>query len=306
MKNKKNILIVGGTGFIGSNLVQKAIKLNYKVYSLSKNKYKKKINKVTYITLDLKKKKKLFEVINSINFEYVIYSSGYIQHKDFNIEGFAYINENINNFNNLIETINLNHVKKFLNICSSDEYGVSTAPQKESSIKVPTTPYALLKNYNSSLLKSLNLKKKLNYLNVYTFLVYGPGQKLDRFIPALINTLLQNKTFLLKSPKYNRDFIYIDDYTDIIFKCLKSKKTTNMDINIGSGKIINLQMVAQNIYSKINLGKLKILKTKSKKDKIYNLYPNLYKMKFLFKKWKPKYNIDYGLNLTIDYYKTLK
>ena len=40
-----------------------------------------------------------------------------------------------------------------------------------------------------------------------------------------------------------------------------------MDINIGSGKIINLQMVAQNIYSKINLGKLKILKTKSKKDK---------------------------------------
>ena len=95
MKNKKNILIVGGAGFIGSNLVQKAIKLNYKVYSLSKNKYKKKINKVTYITLDLKKKKKLFEVINSINFEYVIYSSGYIQHKDFNIEGFAYINEKL-------------------------------------------------------------------------------------------------------------------------------------------------------------------------------------------------------------------
>ena len=57
MKNKKNILIVGGTGFIGSNLVQKATKLNYKVYSLSKNKHKKKINKVTYITLDLKKKK---------------------------------------------------------------------------------------------------------------------------------------------------------------------------------------------------------------------------------------------------------
>ena len=66
----------------------------------------------------------------------------------------------------------------------------------------------------------------------------------------MINTLLQNKTFELKSPKYNRDFLYIDDYTDIIFKCLKSKKATNMDINIGSGKIINLQMVAQNIYSK--------------------------------------------------------
>ena len=42
MKNKKNILIVGGTGFIGSNLVKKATKLNYNVYSLSKNKYKKK------------------------------------------------------------------------------------------------------------------------------------------------------------------------------------------------------------------------------------------------------------------------
>ena len=38
MKNlKKNILIVGGTGFLGSNLINSAVKNDYKVYSLSKN-----------------------------------------------------------------------------------------------------------------------------------------------------------------------------------------------------------------------------------------------------------------------------
>ncbi len=306
MKSKKKILIVGGTGFIGNNLIQKAIKFNYQVYSLSKNKHKKKINKVTYILQDLNKIKKLSAVINSIKFDYVIYSSGYIQHEDFNNKGFAYINENINNFNNLIESINLNHVKKFINISSSDEYGASRAPQKESLIKIPLTPYALIKNYNSTLLKALNLKKNLNYLNVYTFLVYGPGQKLDRFIPDIINKFLHNKTFLLKSPKYDRDFLYIEDYTDIIFKFLKTKKINNMDINIGSGKAVNLEKVAKNIFSKIKLGKLKISKIKLKNDGVNNLYPDLTKMKFLLKNWEPKYKLDDGLNLTIDYYKKLK
>ena len=190
MKNKKNLLIVGGTGFIGQNLIEKALKLNYNVFSLSKNKIKNQINNVTYIRQNLNNKNKLIESINSIKFEYIIYSSGYIQHEVFNDKGFKYINENINNFNNLLESINLNHVKKFLNISSSDEYGISEAPQKELSFGSLITPYALFKTYNSSLLKTLNLKNKLNYLNVYTFLVYGPGQKVDRLIPAMITTII--------------------------------------------------------------------------------------------------------------------
>ena len=307
MRNKKNVLIVGGSGFIGHHLMLKIINLNYNVYCLSKNKIKNKIKKVNYISQNLNNKNKLFKSINLIKFDYVIYSAGYIQHEVFDKKGFQYISYNIKNFNNLIESIDLKNVKKFINISSSDEYGISKAPQKESQYGVQLTPYSILKNYNSSLLKTLNLKYKLNYLNVFTFLVYGPGQNIDRLIPAMITNFLNNKLFVLKNPKFNRDLLYIEDYVDLIIKLLRSKKIINMNINIGSGKIINLAKLAKIIYSKINRGSLNIPENNIiTNSDVKDLYPNLKKLKTHIKNWKPKFNLDYGLNLTIEHYKKFK
>ncbi len=307
MRTKNNILIVGGSGFIGNHLILKFINLRYNVYCLSKNKIKNKIKKVIYIRQDLNNKNKLFKSINIIKFDYVIYSAGYIQHEVFDKKGFEYISYNIKNFNNLIESIDFKYVKKFINISSSDEYGIIKAPQKESQYGVQLTPYSILKNYNSSLLKTLNLKYKLNYLNVFTFLVYGPGQNIDRLIPAMITNFLDDKLFVLKNPKFNRDLLYIEDYVDLIIKLLRSKKIINMNINIGSGKVINLAKLAKIIYSKINRGSLNIpeINIITNSD-VKDLYPNLKKFKKYIKDWNPKFNLDYGLNLTIEYYKKIK
>tara|TARA_Y100001970_G_C14211565_1_gene847249 strand:- start:823 stop:1746 length:924 start_codon:yes stop_codon:yes gene_type:complete len=307
MRTKKNVLIVGGSGFIGHHIILKIINLRYNVYCLSKNKIKNKIKNVIYIRQDLNNKNKLFKSINLIKFDYVIYSAGYIQHEVFDKKGFEYISYNIKNFNNLIESIDLKYVKKFINISSSDEYGISKAPQKESQYGIQLTPYSILKKYNSSLLKTLNLKYKLNYLNVFTFLVYGPGQNIDRLIPAMITNFLNDKLFVLKNPKFNRDLLYIEDYVDLIIKLLRSKKITNMNINIGSGKVINLTKLAKIIYSKIKRGNLNIPENNIiTNSDVKDLYPNLKKLKTHIKDWKPKFNLDYGLNLTIEYYKKFK
>ena len=303
----KTILIVGGTGFIGHHLAIRALRLNYKVYCISKYKNKKKIKKIIYIQQNLNNKKKLFKAINHIRFNYVIYASGYIQHELFNKQGFDYINENIINFNNLISSLNLKSIRKFINFASSDEYGLAKAPQKEKITQLPLTPYSLIKRYNSALLKTLNLEFDLNYINIYTFLIYGPGQKTDRLIPLMIANFLNNKSFFLKSPKFIRDFLFIDDYTDLITILMESKKIINIDINVGSGKKIYLSEIAKKIYSKIKKGKLKIsTKNISSKHQVEKLFPNLQLMNKYLYKWKPKYNLEDGLNLTIDYYKNLK
>ena len=80
---KKNILIVGGTGFIGFH-ISKLLKKKNKVFSLSKNKPKKNrwLNGVKYIFCDIFYKKKLYKKLEKENFDYVINLGGYVDHSN--------------------------------------------------------------------------------------------------------------------------------------------------------------------------------------------------------------------------------
>ena len=78
----KNILIIGGTGFIGYHLAKKCLKKNFKVTSISKNRPKKIrfLKKVKYIICDINNKKILKKIDN--NFDYVVNLGGYVDHKN--------------------------------------------------------------------------------------------------------------------------------------------------------------------------------------------------------------------------------
>ena len=81
---KKKLLVVGGTGFLGSHVCREAIKKNFKVISVSSKKTKfNKIKKVKYIKCDISnstiiQKKLNFEV------DYIINFGGYVDHSDKN------------------------------------------------------------------------------------------------------------------------------------------------------------------------------------------------------------------------------
>ena len=80
---KKNILIVGGTGFIGYHLAKKAIQKKFSVTSLSTKPAKKirYLKKVKYIYCDISNKQKLKNVIKK-RFQYVVNLGGYVDHSN--------------------------------------------------------------------------------------------------------------------------------------------------------------------------------------------------------------------------------
>ena len=86
MKNKQTILIVGGTGFIGSHLVRKAKKLNLNTIILTKS-GKKPNDKIflsaKFIKADFTNKIDLNKKISKLKINYVINSGGYINHELF-------------------------------------------------------------------------------------------------------------------------------------------------------------------------------------------------------------------------------
>ena len=81
MSLKNNILIVGGTGFIGYHLAKKCLKKGWRVTSISSKKplTRRYLPKVKYIICDITKKRSLNKKIKK-NFSYVVNLGGYVDH----------------------------------------------------------------------------------------------------------------------------------------------------------------------------------------------------------------------------------
>ena len=81
---KTNILIAGGTGFIGRHLCKKCTEKKWKVYSISTKlpTKEKKVNGVKYLVCNLYDKKKLKRIIKKKKFDYVVNLGGHVNHEN--------------------------------------------------------------------------------------------------------------------------------------------------------------------------------------------------------------------------------
>ena len=129
--NKKNILIVGGTGFIGYHLAKKAIQKKLIVTSISTKPAKKirYLKKVKYIICDISDKKKLTKVIKK-KYDYVINLGGYVDHTNKK----KTLNSHYIGCKNLADIFIKKSPKFFLQIGSCVEYGFNESPQNENIV----------------------------------------------------------------------------------------------------------------------------------------------------------------------------
>ena len=157
MSGKESVLIVGGTGFIGMHITREAINLGFHVLVLSKNATPLlgRINDVEYISVDITLEGELFNKINGRTLHYVINLGGYIDHSNYTEGGDQIFNVHFNGVKNLVNCINKDHLKSFIQIGSSDEYGGNLSPQSECQRESPISPYSFAKTAATHLLQML-------------------------------------------------------------------------------------------------------------------------------------------------------
>lgn len=300
--NKNNkLLIVGGTGFIGSSLAKKALIKGYKITIISKKKpiISDRLKKIEYIDVDIRNKKILFSKLKNKSFNYVVNLSGYVDHKEYFNGGKKVFDTHFNGTINLVNCINKKNLLSFVQIGSSDEYGSNKAPQKETQRENPISTYSCAKVSATHFLQMLFRIHKFPVVILRLFLVYGVGQKNNRIVPQVIHSCLKNKSFPTSAGNQLRDFCYIDDVVESIILALNSKESLGEVINIASGKPIQIKQVVSSIVDKIKLGKPNFGKVKYRNLENMKLYADISKAKKILR-WKPVVKFNKGLELTIN------
>ena len=300
---KKKILIVGGTGFIGFNLIKKLNTRKFEIFSLSRNKPKndKKVSYVKYIYCNISNTKKLNYIFKEKFFDYVINFGGDIDHKN-KIKVYA---SHYLGTKNLANIFKKKKIKKFIQIGSSIENGKIKSPQRVNIIKKSSelkSHYGRSKHLATKYLLSLYKNFFFPVTVLRLFQVYGPHQDTSRLIPFVISNCIKGNNFPCSSGTQYRDFTYVDDVNDLIIKSLDNSESNGKVFNVASGKAIKVKKVILDIKNIINKGNPEFGKIQMRKDEINKIYANIKSTKKIFD-WEAKIIFNDGIKKTINYFK---
>ena len=316
----KRIIVTGGLGFIGSNLINLLIKKNYFVVNVDKVNYasnfyntrnfSKKSN-YKFVKLDINNRSK-FKKILKLHKPVAIFNLAAETHVDRSIDAPAeFIKSNIVGVFNLLEVFReftkKNKKTKLIHISTDEVYGdILKGRSKETDPYKPSSPYAASKASSDHLVYSYVRTFKLNAMITNCSNNYGPHQHPEKLIPKLIYNIINNKPLpLYGKGKNSREWIFVDDHCEALFKVFKNG-TKGEFYNIGSNININNFDIAKLLIniskSKIKLGKnvkIKFVKDRPGHDFRYALDSKKVLKKL---KWKSKVNLKKGLENTFNWY----
>ncbi len=314
----KKILVTGGSGFIGSNLVNYLIKKNYFVINIDKlayssNTYNKPQNRnYKFFKLDINNKNQLKKIIEKYKPE-CVFNIAAETHVDRSIDSpFQFMHSNIMGVFSLLEVIKnfskKNKKIKLVHISTNEVYGdIKINRSSEKYPYNPSSPYSASKASADHLIKSYVRTYNLPAVISNCCNNYGPYQFPEKLIPKMITNILNNRSLPIYAKGQNsREWIFVEDHCEALYKIFKKGKIGE-SYNVGSNlnlKNIDLVKMILKIFKRKGFKLGKNVKIKFVKDRPGHDFRYALNSKKIFKelKWKSKTNINKGLNNTVDWY----
>jgi nucleoside-diphosphate-sugar epimerase len=247
------VLVTGGCGFIGNVLVRRLEKFGASVVTLGVKKISTDASK-KHLNIDLRDASAVKAAVAPLRPGYVFNLGGYIDHAPFRLGGRRVVDAHFTGTANLIEAIDWDGLKAFVQVGSSDEYGGAAAPQREDMREAPISPYAAAKTAATHLVQALARTENFPGVVARLFLVYGPGQDQRRFLPQLINGCLRKEEIPVSGGEQYRDFCYIDDVVDGLLSCALTPEARGQVFNIASGQGVTIRSVIEMVVDIVGAG----------------------------------------------------
>ena len=314
----KKIVVTGGLGFIGSNLIELLIKKNYFIINIDKVTYSsnfynvkefKSLRNYKFIKCKIGDKKFL-KILNKYK-PSCIFNLAAETHVDRSIDNpDNFINSNIVDVYKLLESFK-KYIKKnkckLIHISTDEVYGdILKGRTTEKFPYNPSSPYAASKAASDHLVNSFVRTYKIPAIVTNCSNNYGPKQHPEKLIPKLIFNILNNRYLPIYGKGLNsREWIYVKDHCEALYKIYLNGRIGSF-YNIGSNKnLTNIQVTKELLKiakKNIKIGKkvkIKFITDRPGHDKRYALNSKKIIEEL---KWKPKTNFNEGIKLTFEWY----
>ena len=320
----KKVIVTGGLGFIGSNLIKLLLKKNYYVVNIDKVSYSSNMYNVKAYD---KNKNYKFIKLDINNQKLIKIFKRYKPNGIFNLAAETHVDRSIDNPSNFIKsnvlgTFNLLESfrgfyksytnTKLIHISTDEVFGdVLNGRSNENFKYKPSSPYAASKASSDHLVSAYVKTFRIPAIVTNCSNNYGPCQHPEKLIPKLIYNIINNRELpIYGNGKNSREWIYVMDHCEGLLKVFLRGKIGEF-YNIGSNKNLNNLQITKYLMDiakkQIVVGKkvkIKFVKDRPGHDIRYALNSNKIKSKL---KWNSKTKIFDGLNKTfLWYYKNQK
>lgn len=286
--NNLKIIITGGSGFIGSYLVDTLILEGYYVIVLDIK--KDFVNeKAIYYVVDINNADLINNIFETNRPNFCIHLAGILG----TTETWDYPNETVR--------VNIQGANNIYEACGKTKCNIITVDVGSRWL----SPYTISKTCSAEFALGYANKYKVKCGLLRIFNVYGPRQstKIIKIAPMFIYKSLQDEVLEVWGNKH-LDLIYVSDVADAFCKAVKNidKIDKRRDVYIGSGNQLLTSEFGEMIIKTIGKGSISIMQPRLGEENIDSGFMNNNTSQNLLE-WEPKINLENGVNLTIDYYK---
>jgi UDP-glucose 4-epimerase len=257
------LLITGASGFLGKKILARSILQGINIHVMGRSPVPENVG---FSRVDVRERQAVFEVVRAVCPTHILHlaSMGVTRDKS-SLE--ELLLANTVGTDNLLNAASTLSTKPYvIMLGTAYEYESSEKPLGEDSTVNPKSPYAITKTASAFCMS--NYAHVLPMLYMRLFNLYGPGEPDARLIPYIVECAHKGVTVDLTGCEQLRDFMFVDDFVEVVGKLLSSSSTKNVGteiLNVGTGIPIPLKQLiltvveilkAQGIAADINFGAL--------------------------------------------------
>jgi len=290
MQTNGKVLVTGGTGFIGTEVVKQLHKKGYEITILGRKDKPEGLDHVKYIKGNLSNPAKC--VFACAGQDYVIHLAAKARIPESFINPDEYFDSNVTGTRNILTAASAVGIRKFVYAGSSSVYGNNTPPNKPTHKPDPLNYYAMSKLFGEHLCKQYKIMFNLNYNILRFFTVYSENQPTSLLFGKFAQMVKDGKPVTIHGDgEYKRDYIHVSDVATACIASMESK-VKNDTFNVGTGNNISVNAVVEILrkhapkFTAVNVDKPRGYAPETLAD--------ISKTKNLLN-WSPKIKIDEGL-----------
>lgn len=311
LKNSR-ILVTGGAGFIGNNLVRRLLNLDVSSIVIMDNQssgmsvFLPNDPRITFVGMDIDKMDKLNFVINQHEFDYVFHLAAHFANQNSVDHPFSDIQTNIVGTVSLLEILKFHKsLRKFVYASSSCVYGTATHMSEDTFIYPSETPYSINK-YTAELYTQYYAHLfHVPTVSIRIFNTYGPYELAGKYrnvIPNFIEKALNGEDLVITGTgKESRDFTFVEDLVDLMLSAAVSDSKEGEIFNGGTAVRTEILQMAEIIKEFTQSNSNIVFKPSRNWDKVKDRLSDTSKSVSELK-YEPKVSIREGLEKTIKWY----